>query len=610
MNKMMVIFMLLALLLPTVGQAREDTPPPYMNAALPVEERVDDLLSRMSLEEKIGQMTLVEVNSINPDDITSLYLGGILSGGDGDPRQGNQPDYWSEMVNGLQDYALNTPLQIPIIYGVDAIHGHNNVEGAVIFPHNIGLGATRDPALMEEIGRVTALEMIATGIYWNYAPCVAVPQDIRWGRTYEGYSENTDLVTELALAYMRGLQGESLSDPYSVLATPKHYVGDGGAVWGTSTSFGTPIDRGVTDVDEKTLRAVHLAPYVAAVENGAMSIMVSFSSWGGLKMHAQKYLITDVLKGELGFQGFVVTDWAGIDEISQDYYRAVVTSINAGVDMNMVPSQYHEFLSVMKVAAASGDISMERIDDAVRRILRAKFMMGLFEHPYGDDFLLAEVGSAEHREIGRQAVRQSLVLLQNENDALPIAKGVESIYVAGMADDIGIASGGWTIFWQGQPGDITPGTTILEGIKNTVSESTTVEFDLDGNFDGKADVGIVVVGELPYSEWFGDNPNLSLPAEQIRMVEKMRQHADKVIVILLSGRPMMITDLLETTDAFVAAWLPGTEGQGVADVLFGDFPFTGKLSYSWPRSMAQVPLSALLSDDDPPLFEFGYGLTY
>ncbi len=611
MNKMAIFFVILVLtLLPVIGQAQQDTTAPYLNPDLPVEERVEDLLARMSLEEKIGQMTLVEVNSIQPEDITRLYLGGILSGGDGDPKPGNEPDYWSEMVNGLQNYALETPLAIPIIYGVDAVHGHNNVEGAVVFPHNIGLGATRNPNLIEEIGRITALEMIATGIYWNYAPCVAVPQDIRWGRTYEGFSENTELVTELSLAYLRGLQGDSLSDPYSVLATPKHYVGDGGAVWGTSTSNGAPIDRGVTDVDEETLRKVHLAPYVAAVENGAMSIMVSFSSWGGLKMHAQKYLITDVLKGEMGFQGFVVSDWAGVDEISRDYYTAVVASINAGVDMNMVPSDYHRFIEVMHEAVEKGDISIERIDDAVRRILRAKFMMGLFEHPYGDDSLLAEVGSPEHREVGRQAVRESLVLLQNNNDALPIAKDVETIYVAGMADDIGIASGGWTIRWSGQPGDITPGTTLLEAIQNTVSDSTTVEYNPSGDFEGTADVGIVVVGELPYAEWFGDTDDLSLPDGQIRMIESMRQHADKVVVILLSGRPMMITDLLAMTDGFVAAWLPGTEGQGVADVLFGDFPFTGKLPYSWPRSMEQVPLSALQNDDDPPLFEFGYGLTY
>ncbi|MBZ0306506.1 MAG: glycoside hydrolase family 3 C-terminal domain-containing protein, partial [Anaerolineae bacterium] len=569
-----------------------------------------DLLARMSLEEKIGQMTLVEVNSIRPQDITNLYLGGILSGGDGDPRQGNEPDYWSEMVNALQDYALETPLAIPIIYGVDAVHGHNNVEGAVVFPHNIGLGATRNPDLMEEIGRITALEMIATGIYWNYAPCVAVPQDIRWGRTYEGFSENTDLVTELSLAYLRGLQGDSLSDPYSVLATPKHYVGDGGAVWGTSTSNGAPIDRGVTDVDEETLREVHLAPYVAAVENGAMSIMVSFSSWDGLKMHAQEYLVTDVLKNELGFQGFIVTDWAGVDEISPNYYQAVVASINAGVDMNMVPYDYHRFIDVMFEAVDKGDISTERIDDAVRRILRAKFMMGLFEHPYGDDSLLAGVGSPEHREVGRQAVRESLVLLQNNNDALPIAKDVETIYVAGIADDIGIAAGGWTIFWQGSPGAITPGTTILEAIENTVSDTTTVEYNLNGDFDSQADVGIVVVGELPYAEFLGDKADLSLSRGHLRMIESMRQHADKVVVILLSGRPMIITDSLAMTDAFVVAWLPGTEGQGVADVLFGDFPFTGKLPYSWPRSMEQVPLSALQNDDEPPLFEFGYGLTY
>lgn len=581
---------------------------PYRNPELPVEERVEDLLARMTLDEKIEQMTLVEKNSIRPQHITDLAIGGLLSGGGGYPSN-NTPEGWAEMVNGFQARALASRLGIPLIYGVDAVHGHNNVRGAVIFPHNIGLGATGDAELVEQIGRVTALEMIATGIYWNYAPVVAVAQDIRWGRIYESYSENTDLVTDLATAYLRGLQGESLSGALSVLATPKHYVGDGGAVWGTSTRYF--IDQGVTDVDEETLRAVHLPPYEAAVEAGAMSIMISFSSWGGMKMHAQHYLITDVLKGELGFAGFVVSDWAGMDHISTDYYQAMVTGINAGVDMNMVPYNYGRFIQVMQQAVENGDITEARIDDAVRRILRAKFALGLFEHPFGDETLLGSVGSDEHRALARRAVSQSLVLLQNENDTLPLSKDVPTLFVAGpSANDIGLQCGGWTIEWQGSFGEITPGTTILQGIFETLGNHTMLYYHPYGDFTEavddsgnpiRADVGIVVIGEPPYAEGVGDAADLGLSGAAVQLIEQVGERSEKLIVILVSGRPLIITEELGLADAWVAAWLPGTEGQGVADVLFGDQPFTGKLSFRWPRSMDQL--------HDDPLFPFGYGLT-
>lgn len=596
----------------------------YMDPEAAIRDRVEDLLVRMTLAEKIGQMTLVEKNSIKDKDITDKFIGGLLSGGGGYPSR-NTPEGWSEMVNGFQEYALQTRLGIPLIYGVDAVHGHGNLRGATIFPQNIGLGATRDPDLVERIGQTTAVEMAATGIYWNFAPVVAVPQDIRWGRTYEGYSENTELVSKLGAAYIKGLQNvgssPNLSAPTTVLATAKHFVGDGGTAWGSSDTFIMQqfmLDQGVTDVDEATLRAVHLSPYVAAIDTGAMSIMVSFSSWGGMKMHAQKYLLTDVLKGELDFKGFLVADWQGIDQIPGDYYSDIVTSINAGLDMIMVPYDYDAFINGLTEAVNNGDVPLERIDDAVRRILTVKFQLGLFERPFADESLLPLVRSDEHRELAREAVRKSLVLLKNDNNTLPLAKDTPLIFVAGQgANDIGIQSGGWTIEWQGKSGDITPGTTILEAIRNTVSENTIVLYNRWGEFDRVtdevADVGIVVMGEMPYAEGVGDDEDLTLSEGDIAVIERVREGSKKVVVILISGRPMIVTEHLDQWDVFIAAWLPGTEGQGVADVLFGDYPFTGKLPYTWPRAMDQIPFDfdhMEPTGPEAPLFPFGYGLGY
>jgi beta-glucosidase len=593
--------------------------PPYLDPTLDVESRVADLLARMTLEEKIGQMTLVEKGSITPESVTRFAIGAVLSGGGGYPNP-NTAEAWANMVDGYQRAALSTRLSIPLIYGVDAVHGHNNLYGATIFPHNVGLGAADNPDLTRQIGEITAREMIATGIYWNYSPVMAVPQDIRWGRTYEGFGEDTALVDRLANALMIGLQG-NLGDPLRVLATPKHFIGDGGTTWGTSQQGN--IDRGDTRVDEATLRARDLPPYLTALENGAMSIMVSFSSWNGEPLHGHRYLLTDVLKGELGFAGFIVSDWGGIDLITNDYYEAVVMSINAGVDMNMVPQNYPLFIETLTAAVESGDVSPERIDDAVRRILRVKFMTGLFERPFSDPQLLATVGSEAHREVARQAVRESLVLLRNENQTLPIAKDPGVIFVAGQAaDNIGLQSGGWTIEWRGGLGAITPGTTILDGIRAAVSPETTVHYNVIGRFNSvtdannepvTADVGIVVIAEPPYAEWFGDSAFLDLDPAETTVIDRVRARSERLIVILLSGRPVIITDMLLTSDAFVAAWLPGTEGDGITDVLFGDHPFTGRLPYTWPRTIAQIPFdfaSIPQSGCDAPLFPFGYGLTF
>lgn len=606
-----------------IAEATATVPPPptatplpieadavFLNPDAPIEDRVEDLLARMTLEEKIGQMTLVEKNSIEEADLIDYHIGGLLSGGGGYPFP-NNAENWAAMVDGYQEIAMQTRLHIPIIYGVDAVHGHNNVFGATIFPHNIGLGAANDPELMERIGQATAKELIATGIYWDYAPVTAVVQDIRWGRTYEAYGENTELVTTLATAYLRGLQGESLDDPYTVLGTPKHYIGDGGTGYDTSTTGEYSLDQGVTTVDEATLREMYLPPYIDAIDNGALSIMASYSSWNDTKMHAQEYLLTDVLKEELGFKGFIVSDWAGIDQISpDDYYNAVVVSTNAGIDMNMVPYDYVRYIETLTLAVENGDVSEDRIDDAVRRILYVKFALGLFEQPFSEPAMLETVGSEEHRAIAREAVSKSMVLLKNENNALPLDKDLPMLLVAGFADNIGIQSGGWTIEWQGASGDITPGTTILDGIEATVGDDTEIIYDAAARFedvpDGNLPTCLGVVSELPYAEGIGDSTDLALSDKDAGMVERLSERCDTLIIVIVSGRPLIITEYVDGVDALVAAWLPGTEGQGVADVLFGDMPFTGKLPFTWPRSVDQLPLGT--SDD--PLFPYGHGLEY
>jgi beta-glucosidase len=596
---------------------------PYGDPGLPAAARAADLLSRMTLEEKAGQMTLVEKNSIAPVDVAARSIGGVLSGAGGSPRP-NTPEAWAEMVRGFEEAALQTRLAIPLLYGADAVHGHGNVPGAVVFPHNIGLGAGRDPDLVERVARTTAEELVATGVNWNYAPAVAAPQDIRWGRTYEGFGERTGLVSRLGATAIRGMQntadGFGLGWPGTVLATPKHFVGDGGTAWGSSTFFLQQrymLDQGVTAVDEATLRAVHLPPYVEAIAAGARCIMVSFSSWGGLKMHAHRVLLSGVLKGELGFRGFLVSDWGGVHQVSPDPYAAVVTSINAGLDMVMVPYDYKPFLDDLVCGVRSGDIGIERIDDAVRRILTVKFELGLFEHPFGDDARLAQLGCEAHRQLAREAVRKSLVLLKNEGDTLPLAVDTPSIYIAGRAaDDIGIQCGGWTVEWQGLPGAITPGTSLLQAVRAACSQATTVAYDPLGEFArpaARAAIGIAMVGELlPYAEGIGDRADLSLSPEDQSAIRALRERCERLVVILISGRPLIVSDWLDQADALVAAWLPGTEGQGVADVLFGGAPFTGRLPYTWPRAMDQLPFDfAHLPASGPgsPLYPYGYGLS-
>jgi len=586
----------------------------YRDASQSIESRVQDLLAQMTIEEKVGQMTQVEKNSITPEDTKKYFIGSILSGGGGNPDPNNVVE-WRRMVQSFMNASLETRLAIPMIYGSDAVHGHSNVKGATIFPHNIGLGAARDTDLIERIATATAKELLATNVHWDFAPAVSVPQDIRWGRTYEGYSENTDLVSEIGAAFVRGLQVKMDSGEW-VLGSVKHFVGDGGTEWDSRKDMGytsatnwqaaSPnwrIDQGDMRVDEDTVRTVHLAPYRDAIDAGAENIMVSFSSWNGLKMHAHEYLLNTVLKGEWGFKGFLVSDWMAVNQISEDFYKAIVTSINAGLDMIMVPYDYKQFISSMLEAVEKGDISIERVDDAVARILRVKFMLGLFEKPITDESYIETAGSDEHRAVAREAVQKSLVLLKNE-DTLPLSKNATIALAGEAANDIGLACGGWTIDWQGGKGAITTGTTLFEGLKSDLE----VQFSATGEFDSPASVGIVVVAEKPYAEGEGDKEDLSIPEDDKKLIEKMRGQCDKLVLIIYSGRPLIITDVVEQCDAIVAAWLPGSEASAIADVLVGDVPFTGKLSYTWYASMDQLPLSNIKNSDDKPLWEFGFGL--
>jgi beta-glucosidase len=573
---------------------------PYHDPSLPVATRVADLLSRMSLNEKLGQMTQAERAAVSNADITSFRLGSLLSGGGSAPSPNNATS-WANMYDSFQNAALATPLGIPLIYGVDAVHGHNNVVGATIFPHNIGLGATRNPTLVQNIGRAVAEEVAGTGIDWDFAPCLCVARNDRWGRTYESFGEKPELPTQMA-TIVTGLQ----TGTPNVLATAKHYVGDGGTTNGT--------DQGNTELTESQLRSIHLPPFQAAVQRNVGSVMISYSSWNGVKMHGHQYLITTVLKGELGFSGFVVSDWNGIDQIdgAPGFTAAEVrTAINAGIDMVMVPHEWRTFIDLLRTEVQAGRVSMARIDDANRRILTKKIELGLFERPLTDRTWTSTVGSSAHRTLARQAVRESQVVLKNAGNILPLARDNNRIFVAGKnADNIGHQSGGWTISWQGGSGAVTPGTTILQGIRNTVGASTTVTFSANGSgINNTYQAAIAVVGETPYAEGAGDRPgSMGLDATDLNTLNTLRASGVPVVVVLVSGRPMDIAAQLPDWNALVAAWLPGTEGQGVADILFGVVQPTGKLPMTWMQSASQQPIND--GDGKVPLFSYGFGLSY
>ncbi|KAG1333917.1 Beta-D-glucan exohydrolase [Cocos nucifera] len=615
----------------------------YKDPKQPLNVRINDLLRRMTLAEKIGQMSQIERKNATYDVIKNYFIGSVLSGGGSVPAPNASAETWMNMINEMQKAALSTRLGIPMIYGIDAVHGHNNVYNATIFPHNIGLGATRDPALVKKIGAATALEARATGIPYVFAPCVAVCRDPRWGRCYESYSEDPKIVEEMT-QIIPGLQGDIpehsrkgvpfVAGKRNVAACAKHYVGDGGTYMG--------INENNTIISQHGLLSIHMPPYYHAIIKGVSTVMVSYSSWNGVKMHANHYLVTDFLKGLLHFRGFVISDWEGIDRITSppnaDYFYSIQAGISAGIDMVgitllndlflketllndlkmvMIPYAFKEFKDDLTYQVQNNIIPMSRIDDAVRRILRVKFTMGLFEHPFPDPSLADQLGKKEHRELAREAVRKSLVLLKNGKTAdgliLPLPKKTGQILIAGShADNLGYQCGGWTITWQGLSGNnLTTGTTILNAIQSTVDAKTEViysenpdsEFISSNNFA----YAIVVVGEHPYAETNGDNLNLTIPDPGPKVIQNVCSSI-KCVVILISGRPLVIEPYINKIDALVAAWLPGTEGQGVADVLFGDYGFSGKLPQTWFKSVDQLPMNV----GDPhydPLFPFGFGLT-
>ncbi len=580
------------------------------------------LLAQMTLDEKIGQMTQPDQMFLKSiDDIDTYHLGSLLSGGDSDPKAGNGLIAWTDLYDLYQSRALKTRLKIPLLYGIDAVHGHNNVLGAVIFPHNIGLGCARDAGLVERAAQITATEVRASGPQWAFAPCVAVPQDIRWGRTYEGFSEDPRVVRELGLAAVRGLQKDSLGNPQAVLACSKHFAGDGG----TTAKMVVPpdhpdrpaqfkLDQGDTQIDEATLRRIHLQGYMSTVPAGVGSIMPSYSSWNGVKCSGNHHLLTEILKKEMGFEGFLISDYAAVNQLPEKTYKEQIAhSINAGMDMVMVPEKYVEFFTFLGELVHAKSVPLARIDDAVLRILRVKLAMGLMDasrSQLADRGLHRSFGSAEHRAVARECVRKSLVLLKNDGRTLPLSKGAARIHVAGKsADNIGNQCGGWTVKWQGQTGPVVPGgTTVLAAVKKAVSSATQVTTSADGSGAAGATLGIAVVGETPYAEFMGDRQDLRLAPEDVAVIETMKSTGIPVVVILFSGRPLVIDAILPRADAVVAAFLPGTEGDGIADVLFGDAAPAGKLSFTWPRGDS----SSLHRGDAgyKTLFPLGFGLGY
>ena len=569
-----------------------------------IEFKIDSLLELMTLEEKIGQMTQVRhFDDIKDDDITSKFIGSVIH--TQGPVPGNNAKEWQTKFIKLQKKALATRLSIPLLFAVDAVHGQNTYNGAIIFPHNIGMGATRNAELVQKAAEITALEAQATGFNWTFSPCVAIPYNEKWGRVYEAYSESTELTQELVKASIKGHQG-NLKDTNTVLATAKHFIGDG------STDFG--IEGGNTTLAMKEISDRLLPPYREAVKEGVGAIMVSFNYMSDKAMHAHKELITDTLKTSMGFKGIVVTDWKGYSRFGRNKI------INAGVDMVMaVDGDLDVFQDGLKRAVNQDSVSIERVNDAVKRILRQKYRLGLFDNPFPDSTLVSQIGLQANRAVSKQAVRESLVLLKNENKVLPIDKKTNKIVVVGEhANNSGLQSGGWTIWWQGTHENYNGATTILDGIKSN-SEGVVIydEHAKEKHFD--ADLAIVVVGERPYAELLGDigdgngEYKLTLSENHQNYIDTYTKQGIKTIVILVSGRPLVTTNQIEKSDAFIAAWLPGSEGDGVAEVLFGYYNFKGKLPHSWPKSEEdyQGKFGPNFWDQSiTPLYEFGYGLSY
>lgn len=597
----------------------------YKDPNQPVEARIKDLLSRMTLKEKAGQMTQIERRAATPSVLKDLSIGSILSAGGSGPFDKALSADWADMVDGFQKSALESRLGIPLLYGIDAVHGNNSIYGATIFPHNVGLGATRDADLAQRIGVATALEVRASGIHYTFAPCVAVCRDPRWGRCYESYGSDTDIVRKMT-SVITGLQGKPppghpkgypfVAGRHNVVACAKHFVGDGGTDKGKN--------EGNTILSYEDLERIHMTPYPDCISQGVATVMASYSSWNGTQLHAHRFLLSDVLKDKLGFKGFLISDWEGLDRLSKpnphgsNYRTSICTAVNAGIDMVMVPFRYAKFLEDLIDLVESGEIPMTRIDDAVERILRVKFVAGLFEYPYSDRSLLDTVGCKLHRDLAREAVCKSLVLLKNGKDKkkpfLPLDRKAKRVLVAGShADDLGYQCGGWTATWHGASGRITIGTTVLDAIREAVGDKTEVIYEQNpspATFEGQDfSYAIVVVGEDPYAEHTGDNSELIIPFNANDVISLV---ADRIptLVILISGRPLVLEPwILEKMDALIAAWLPGSEGGGITDVVFGDYDFEGRLPVTWFKSVEQLPMHPEDNSYDP-LFPFGFGLTY
>jgi beta-glucosidase len=618
-----------------LGVASAQTPL-YQDANQPVEARVKDLLAQMTLEEKVGQMTQVNITRLMGDSewvrgpldeawlrriLVDAHVGSLLSGGGMAPVP-NTPGSWAEMTNALQRYAVdNSRLGIPIIYGIDAVHGHNNVVGATIYPHNLGLAATRNPDLVQQIAVKTAQDMLATGIHWNFAPSADIGRDIRWGRFYETFGEDPLLASEMVAAGVRGLQENG-----QVAATVKHFTGYGEA--------DTGIDRSPALIDLRSLRQLHLPAFKAGLGAGAKAVMPNSGSVNGVPVHTSAYLLTDVLRGELGFEGVVISDWNDINKlvdvhkVAATFKDAVAMSINAGVDMYMVPHDAQGFTTTLLELVGEGRVSQERIDEAVRRILTLKFELGLFEDPYVDVEQASSI-IEEERTLAKQAALESITLLKNHDNVLPFSPEVQNILVVGpSADSLKHQMGGWTIGWQGieSNAEMPPGVTVVEGLESLAPEGTTINY-LDNYRDGEAvmeaatnaDVIVVIVGEEPYAEGEGRGitTNLAFAEDQLELLRTVSEIEKPMVVVLMSGRPLMIpSDIERAMDAFIMAYLPGSEGgSAVADVLFGNYNPSGKLPFTWPKEIGQIPLTydalphAKL-DSSQPLYPFGSGLSY
>ena len=589
-----------------------------------IESKIDDWLTKMSIEQKVGQMIQAEIKSISPDDAAKYHIGSILNGGGSWPtdKADGPLGAWLNLANLFYGASMDTGddrLAIPIMWGTDAVHGHNNVIGATIFPHNIGLGAANNPELMRDIGTATAREVAVTGIDWTFAPTVAVARDARWGRTYESYSSDPKIVADLTKELILGIQGHPALDNFlseqKIIATAKHFVGDGGTAAGD--------DQGDTILSEEDLFKIHGQGYVQALGVGTQTVMASFSSWNGQKLHGHKYLLTDVLKGRMGFDGLIVGDWNGHEQIEGCTKMSCPQAINAGIDLIMVPEDWKAFLENTVKQVKSGEIAMSRIDDAVRRILRVKYRAGMFVSGKPSEHRLAGraklLGHADHRNVARQAVRESLVLLKNDG-VLPLDPASNILVTGSGADNPVMQSGGWTVTWQGRdletrilnPLDYYKGhTTISAGLSDAIKEARgSLITDADS---AKIDAAIVVFGEEPYAEFEGDLASLDFDLANntdFKIIQDLKAKNIPVVSVFITGRPRGVDAAIEASDAFVAAWLPGSEGAGVADVLLSNtqgkpaYNFKGSLPFNWPQNGSSNPITTSTK------YKFGYGLTY